>query len=124
MDIALILLAASAFIGAAAGLHLKALALVPIALLIAVFSAAVLQMNGFGSGAGIAILIACLLLNQATYLFVQVLGSGLASPRSLNNVTHREPCPGRQQAIEDDHRGQKPAPTFPPENEHSRRRLP
>ena len=42
MDIAPVLLGASALIGAAAGLHFKALALVPIALLIALVSAAVL----------------------------------------------------------------------------------
>jgi hypothetical protein len=124
MHIALILLASSALVGAAAGLRLKALALVPIAILIAVFSAAVLHMNGFGSGAGIAILIACLILNQVTYLFVQVLGSGLASHHSLDNETNGEPCRGRQQAVEDDHRYQKPAPTFPPVNERSRRHLP
>ena len=124
MAIALILLAASALIGAAAGLHLKALALLPIALLIAIFSAASLHMNGFGSRSGIVIVIVCLILNQAAYLLVQVLGSGLASHHSLDHVTHGEPCPGHQQAVDDDHRYQKPAPTFPPVNERSRRHLP
>ena len=124
MAIALILLAASALIGAAAGLHLKALALLPIALLIAIFSAAALHMNGFGSRSGIVIVIVCLILNQAAYLLVQVLGSGLASDPSLDDVTDGEPSAGRQQAIEDDHSYQKPAPTFPPENERSTRHLP
>lgn len=124
MDIVLILLAASALIGAAAGLRLKALALVPVAFLIAVFSAATLHMNGFGPRSGIVIVIGCLILNQAVYLLVQVLGSRLVSDPSLDNVTDGEPRAGGQQAIEDDHSYQKPAPTFPPENERSRRHLP
>ena len=53
MGITLVLLAASALIGAAAGLGLKVFALVPIALLIALVSAAVLHMNGFGPRSGI-----------------------------------------------------------------------
>jgi hypothetical protein len=124
MDIALVLLAASALIGAAAGLRLKALALVPVASLIAVFSAAALHMNGFGPRSGIVIIIGCLILNQAAYLLVQVLCSGLASDPSSDNVTDGEPSAGRQQAIEDDHSGQKPAPTLPPENERPKRHLP
>ena len=68
MDIALVLLAASALIGATAGLRLKVFALAPIALLIALVSAAVLRMHGFGSGSGIVIVVACLVLNQAAYI--------------------------------------------------------
>lgn len=64
--------AASALVGAAAGLRLKVFALVPIALLIALVSAAVLHMNGFGPGSGIVIIIACLGLNQAAYILVQL----------------------------------------------------
>jgi hypothetical protein len=58
MDIALVLLAASALIGATAGLRLKAFALAPIALLIALVSTAVLRLHGFGPGSGIVIIIA------------------------------------------------------------------
>lgn len=123
MDIVLILLAASALVGACAGLRLKALALVPIALLIAVFSAAVLHLNGFGSGSGIAILIACLILNQAAYLLVQVLGFAGASDPSWDDVTDGKPSADRKQAVDDDHRYQKPAPIFPPERERSKRYL-
>ena len=72
MGSTLVLLAASALIGAAAGLRLKVFALVPIALLIALVSAAVLHMNGFGPGSGIVIIIACLGLNQAAYILVQL----------------------------------------------------
>jgi hypothetical protein len=74
MDIALVLLAASALIGATAGLRLKAFALAPIALLIALVSAAVLRLHGFGSGSGIVIVVACLVLNQAAYILVQIFG--------------------------------------------------
>jgi hypothetical protein len=54
MDIALVLLAVSALIGAAAGLRFKAFALVPIALLIAFVSAAVLRVSGFGTGGALS----------------------------------------------------------------------
>ena len=83
MDIIVVMLATSALAGAAVGFRLKALALVPIALLIAVFSATVLHMNGFGRGSGIASIAACLILNQAAYIVVQIFGPGLASNRSL-----------------------------------------
>ena len=72
MGITLVLLAASALIGAITGLRLKVFALVPIALLIALVSAAVLHMNGFGPGSGIVIIIAGLSLNQAAYILVQI----------------------------------------------------
>jgi hypothetical protein len=120
MDIALILLTASALIGATAGLRLKAIALAPIALLIALVSAAVLRMHGFGPGSGIVIIIACVVLNQAAYLLVELLGlrSGV-SDLSLDDVADGEPGPGREQAVDDDHGDQKPPPSrppFPPEN--------
>ncbi len=123
MNIALILLAVSALVGAAAGLRLKVIALVPLGLIIAVFAAAVLHLNGFGTGSGIAIVIACLILNQAAYLLVQVLGFAADSNPSLENVTDGEPSRGRKQAIENEHRYQKPAPTFLPESERSKRHL-
>ena len=68
MDIVLVLLATSVLAGAAVGFRLKALALVPIALLIALFSATVLHMNGFGPGSGIATIVACLVSYQAALL--------------------------------------------------------
>ena len=120
MDIALILLAASALIGATAGLRFKVFVLAPIALLIALVSAAVLHRHGFGSGSGIVIVVACLVLNQAAYILVQIFGlSFRASDLSLDDVTDGEPGPGREQAVDDDHGDQKPPPSrppFPPEN--------
>jgi hypothetical protein len=120
MDIALVLLATSALIGATAGLRLKAFALAPIALLIVIVSAAVLRMHGFGPVSGIVIIIACLVLNQAAYLLVELLGfrSGV-SYLSLDDVSEGEPGPGREQAVDDDHGDQEPPrsrPLFPPEN--------
>ena len=116
MAITLVLLAASALIGAAAGLRLKVFALAPIALLIALVSAAVLHMNGFGSGSGIVIIIACLGLNQAAYILVQLFRlRSRAFNLSLDDVADSEPGPGREHAIDDDHGDEKPA-SFSPEN--------
>ena len=83
MDIAPVLLGASALIGAAAGLHFKALALVPIALLIALVSAAVLRKNGFEARGGIVIIIGWLILDQAAYILVQIFWSWLRSFYSI-----------------------------------------
>jgi hypothetical protein len=123
MDIALVLIAASALVGVAAGLRLKAFALVPVALVIALLSAAVLHRNGFGPGGGIVIIIGCLVLNQAAYILVQVLASGLTPAASLDDVIDGEPRADGHQAIDDDHGYQKPAPTFPPDKKRSKRYL-
>jgi hypothetical protein len=120
MDIALVLLAASALIGATAGIRLKVFALAPIALLIAFVSAAVLRIHGFGSRSGIAIIVACLILSQAAYVLVQFFGHrSHTSELSLDDATDGEPGHGREQAIDDDQGDQKPPPSrpfFPPEN--------
>jgi hypothetical protein len=71
-NLVVVLLAASALIGAIAALRFKVFVLAPIALLISLVSAAVLHMNDFGAGSGVAIVIACLVLNQAAYLIVHV----------------------------------------------------
>jgi len=114
MNIALGLLAASALIGTITGFRLKVFALVPIALLVAIVSAAVLRSHGFGSGSGIAIIVACLILNQAAYVFVQFFGlRSRASDLSLDDVTDGEPGHGREQAVDGDHGDQKPAPSWP-----------
>jgi hypothetical protein len=120
MNIALVLLATSALIGAIAGLRLKALALAPIALLIVIVSAAILRMNGFGSVSGIVIVALCLVLNQAAYFLVEVLGhKSNISYLSLDDVTDGEPGPGREQTVGDDDGDQEPPPSrplHPPEN--------
>ena len=119
MDIALGLIAVSALIGAAASLRFKALALVPIALLIAFISAAVLRVSGFGAGGGIVVIIGCLMLNQATYILVQIVGLGYGdSNLSLDDVFDGVPGPGREQAVDNNQGHYKRAPSrspFPPE---------
>ena len=113
MDIALILLAASALVGAAAGLQMKALALVPIA---AVFSAAVLHVNGFEPGSGIVIIIGCLVLNQAAYVLVQIFGLSSRYHLSVDDDADRVPASRREQAIDDNHGNQRPSPFRPYSN--------
>lgn len=85
------LLAFSMLFGALAVLRFKILVLVPSALLIAFFSAAVLHMNDFGPWSGIAIVIACLILNQAAYLIVQIYSPTLAlrSNEVANGIPNR-----------------------------------
>lgn len=120
MDIALVLLAISALLGAATGLRFKALALVPIALLIALVSAAVLRVSGFGTGGGIVVIIGCLVLNQATYLLIQIggLGYGDSNP-SLDDVFDDVPRTGREQAVDNNYghynKRAPSRPSFPPE---------
>lgn len=116
MDIALILLVASALIGAVAGLRFKVLVLVPIALLIALVSAAVLRMYGFGAGSGIVTIAACLVLSQAAYLLVQASPRPSAFDPSFDDVTDGVPSPCREQAIDgdhSDHSDKKPPPCRP-----------
>ena len=67
-----VLLALSVLTGIAAGLRFQVFVLVPIALSIGLLSAAILRMHGFGSGSGIALTIACLVLDQAAYMLVQI----------------------------------------------------
>jgi hypothetical protein len=101
MDIALVLLSTSALIGAIAGLRFKVFVLVPIALLIALVSAAALRMHGFGPGSGIVIIVACLILNQAAYMIVQIFTTPAAHLLS-DDEADSEPSPGREQAVHGD----------------------
>ena len=106
-----VLLSTSALIGAIAGLRFKVFVLVPIALVVVLVSAAALRLQGFGPGSGIVIIVACLVVNQAAYAFIQIgLWSG-ASDLSFYDVTDGEPAPDRKQAIDDDHGDQKSPPS-------------
>jgi hypothetical protein len=86
-----VLLAGSMLFGALAGIRFKILVLVPSALMIALFSAAVLHLNDFGPWSGIAIVIACLILNQAAYLIVQIYSPtfALRSSEVANGIPSR-----------------------------------
>jgi hypothetical protein len=63
-----VLLALSAATGFAIGTSLMWLAIVISGSILAMLSAAVLQIAGFGAVAGIGIIVACLMVNQAAYL--------------------------------------------------------
>lgn len=112
MDIIVpILLSTSALMGAVAGLRFNVFVLVPIALLIVLVSAAVLHMHGFGPGSGIVVTVACLVVNQAAYVLIQIgLGAG-AYDLSIDEVTDGKPSPRRKQAVDDDHGDQKSPPS-------------
>jgi hypothetical protein len=62
------LLALSLATGFAIGTSLKWFAIVTSGAILAMLSAAVLQIAGFGAVAGIGIIVACLIVNQAAYL--------------------------------------------------------
>jgi hypothetical protein len=111
MDIVLVLLSTSALIGATAGLRYKVFVLVPIALLIVLVVAAVLHMHGFGPGSGIVIIVACLVVNQASYAFIQISLGTDASDLSFDEITDGEPATDRKQAVDDDHGDQKSPPS-------------
>lgn len=111
MDIVLVLLSTSALIGATAGLRFNVFVLVPIALLIVLVSAAVLNMHGFGPGSGIAVTVACLVVNQAAYVFIQIGLGASASDLSFDEVTDGKPATDRKQGADDDHGDQKSPPS-------------
>jgi len=62
------LLAVSALAGFALGLYFRWPAIIASGLILAIFAAVVLQNEGFGFLAGIAIIVACLSVNQIAYL--------------------------------------------------------
>jgi hypothetical protein len=113
MDIALVLLSTSALIGATASLRLKVFVLVPLAVLIVLVSAAVLHMHGFGPGNGVVIIVACLVVNQAAYVLIQIGLGTSASELSFDEVTDGKPAPDREQAVDDDHGDQQSPPPRP-----------
>lgn len=108
MDIVLIFLSISALIGTIAGLRFKVFALVPIALLLVLVSAAVLRAHGFGPVSGIAIIVAGLVVNQAAYALIQIGLGANASDLSFDEVTDGEPAPDREQDVDDDHGNHRP----------------
>ena len=75
MRAALILLALSAVIGFALGTRFSWLAIAASSVGLAIISAAVLQIIGFGALSGIAIIVACLTVTQLAYVTVLVLAN-------------------------------------------------
>jgi hypothetical protein len=78
MSAVIALLALSALIGFALGTSFSSFAIAAASIALAALSAAVLQIAGFGALSGIAIIVACLTLNQLAY----VMGGVLANCRS------------------------------------------
>jgi hypothetical protein len=68
MNAILILLAVSSLLGLVLGFYFSWLAISVSGLVLAFLSAVVLQHEGFGSLAGIAIIVVCLTVNQIAYL--------------------------------------------------------
>jgi hypothetical protein len=68
LDVVLFLPAASAILGFVAGFFFSWIAILVSGLVLAVLSATVLQHEGFGFLAGVAIIVVCLSLNQIAYL--------------------------------------------------------
>jgi hypothetical protein len=103
MTALIVLLALSALIGFAIGTSFSWLTIAASSAAIAVLSSAILQIQGFGAVPGIALVVACLTVNQMAYL-VGVFGrsSGLfqkqadkePSQRGNNDVAGK---PGQQQ---------------------------
>ena len=94
MSTALILLALSAVIGLALGMLFSWPAIVASSVAIAVLSSAVLQIQGFGAIPGIAIVVACLVVNQMAYL-----AASLRPGRLFQQQAHKEPSQGRNEDI-------------------------
>ncbi len=63
-----VLLAVSALVGLVLGFYFTWIAIGISALVLAIVSATVLQKQGFGAVAGIAIIVVCLTVNQIAYL--------------------------------------------------------
>jgi hypothetical protein len=68
MNVIFVMLAVSAVFGIGLGLRLRWPAIIVSGLLVSIVSAAVLQKAGFGAVEGIAIIVACLIVNQVGYL--------------------------------------------------------
>jgi hypothetical protein len=86
MNAILILLTASLLLGVVLGFYLSWLAIGVSGLVLAFLSAVVLQQEGFGSLAGIAIIVACLTANQIAYLI------GVSSVnRGRRSLPHDQP---------------------------------
>jgi hypothetical protein len=88
MNAVIFLIALSALIGFALGTPFSWLAIAASSIGLAVLSSAILQIQGFGALPGIAIVVACLTVNQTAYLAVVFYRSkGL-----FQNQADKEPC--------------------------------
>jgi hypothetical protein len=95
MSAALTLLALSAATGLVLGASFSWPAIVASGIGLAILSAAVLQITGFGALLGIAIIVACLTVNQLAY----VMGVVLANRGSEGVNKSREPRENRSEGL-------------------------
>ena len=95
MSAALILLALSAVIGLALGILFSWPAIAASSVGIAVLSSAILQIQGFGTLPGIAIVVACLTVSQIAYLAA----ASLRQDCLFQDHAHKEPSPGPNKDI-------------------------
>ena len=95
MSAVIVLLALSALIGFALGTSLSWLAIAASSIGLAVLSSAVLQIQGFGALPGIAVVVACLTINQMAYL-----AGAFRGPNGLfEKQGDKEPSQGRDDEI-------------------------
>jgi hypothetical protein len=92
MTAAFVLLALSAATGLALGTSFSWFAILICSMVLAALSAAVLQIEGFGALSGIAIIVACLTLNQVAYAMGVALANR-ASEEAKKSLADRDKAP-------------------------------
>jgi hypothetical protein len=97
MGAVLILLALSVLIGLVLGGRFSWLGIGAVGIALALLAAAVLQLQGFGALSGIAIIVACLTVNQVSYL-----AGWLAASRDnpFQDLADNKPSRGRDNQVE------------------------
>jgi len=95
MTVVFLLLALSALIGLGLGTSFRWPAIVASSVAIAVLSSAILQIQGFGTLPGIAIVVACLTVSQMGYLAAASLRQDLL----FQQQAHKEPSQSRKEDI-------------------------
>jgi hypothetical protein len=107
MTVVIVLLALSALIGFALGTSFSWLAIAASSAGIAVLSSAILQIQGFGALPGIAIVVACLTVNQMAYLA----GAFRRPSRLFQKQAEKEPGQRRHNDIAGKPHQQQKAPS-------------
>jgi hypothetical protein len=107
MTAVILLLALSALVGLALGTSFSWLAIAASSIGIAVLSSAILQIQGFGVLPGIAMVVACLTVNQMAYLA----GAFGRSSGLFQKQADKEPGQRRNQDIAGKPRQQQKAPS-------------
>ncbi len=112
MNIVLVLLALSTVLGFATGLRFKVFAIAAVSVLIAVCSALVLRVHGFGAASGIFGIVGCLVVAQTAYIAGVLCGP--ASHMLGDDVSGGGPGNDRQRNVSEDDEGHDRRPPWPP----------